>query len=113
MNKNKNIPQVDLDIIRSLVEQVLAEKQIPPPGFELTPEPSGYKKRSYYRATITVDIELWKRVQDECSKLRILPPRFIDSLLWQYFGKPKLSYECNEGSPLTPLDNEPDGSKAK
>ena len=93
MSKKKNISQFDLDTIRSVVEQFLAEKQTPPLGFELTPEPSGDKKRSYYRATVTVDTELWKRVQEECSKLRILPPRLLDSILWLHFNKPPLSFE--------------------
>lgn len=90
----------DEQFIRSIVEQILAEK-FPPPapteGLELTPDPVRGKRRDYTRTTITVDKKLWELVQVECEKLDILPPKLLDSLLWHYFGKPTLSYQ-DEGS---------------
>jgi hypothetical protein len=96
MSKHK----CDADFIRSIVEQVLAEKYTPQPvivdGIELTPEPSPGRKRKYVRSTITVDEKLWELVQEECKRLKILPPRLIDSLLWLHFNKPALSYQDEE-----------------
>lgn len=93
MSKHK----CDEEFIRSIVEQVLAEKYTPQPilvdGFELTPEPAPGKRREYFRATITIDQKLWDLVQKECERLGVLTPRFFDSLLWSYFNKPTLSYQ--------------------
>lgn len=90
----------DEDYIRSIIEQVLAEKRpsasVPTEGLELTPEPVRGKRRSYTRTTITVDDKLWELVQEECRKLHILPPRLLDSLLWHYFQRPTLSYQDEE-----------------
>ena len=89
--------KIDEAYIRSIVEKVLAEKQLPPPvivdGFELTPEPARGKRREYVRTTLTIDQKLWDLVQDECKRFNILPPRFLDSLLWHYFKRPVLSYQ--------------------
>ena len=92
--------KIDEEYLRCIIEKVLAEKQPPPPvpteGLELTPEPVRGKRRVYTRSTITVDNELWKLVQEECGNLHILPPRLIDSLLWHYFKKPRLSYQYED-----------------
>jgi len=84
---------IDINLIRKLVEKVLEEKQ----AIEFQPElvPTS-KDRVYHRATLTIDTELWQLLQDECKRLHILPPRLIDTLLWQYFNKPKLSFETGK-----------------
>lgn len=89
MSKQK----IDEKYIRSIVEKVLEEKH----AIEFQPElvPTS-KDRVYHRATLTIDVELWQRLQDECKRLHILPPRLIDTLLWQYFDKPKLSFETEK-----------------
>lgn len=84
---------IDIELIRRLVEQVLAEKQLISFQPELVPHS---KNRTYHRATLTIDTELWELLQHECKRLHILPPRLIDTLLWQYFGKPKLSFEKDQ-----------------
>ena len=84
---------IDVNLIRQLVEQVLEEKH----AIEFQPELVPISKdRVYHRATLTIDTELWQRLQDECKQLHILPPRLIDTLLWQYFDKPKLSFEIKK-----------------
>ena len=84
---------IDINLIRKLVEQVLEERN----QIEFQPElvPTS-KDRIYHRATLTIDVELWQRLQDECKRLHILPPRLIDTLLWQYFKKPPLSFEIEK-----------------
>ncbi len=85
--------KIDEKYIRSIVKQVLEEKQVVEFQPELVPTS---KDRTYHRATLTIDTELWARLQDECKRLHILPPRLIDTLLWQYFNKPKLSFETGK-----------------
>ena len=88
--------KIDEKYIRSIVEQVLAERQPPQPvqkGLEFTPNPPTGKRRNYIRTTITVDAALWELVQEECQRLSILPPKLIDTLLWNHFGQPQLSFQ--------------------
>jgi hypothetical protein len=84
----------DEQFIRDIIERVLAEKYPSINDIELTPDPTRVKPRLYTRTTLTIDNELWKLVQSECDRLKILPPKLIDSLLWHYFKKPTLSYQC-------------------
>ena len=91
---------IDEQYIRSIIEKVLAERQGESPdcAIELTPKPSRRNPRRYIRTTLTIDEQLWQMIQTECDRLNILPPKMIDSLIWNYFGKPKLSYEKEKSS---------------
>lgn len=53
-------------------------------------------EREYYRLSITVDEELMKLFNKEAKKLNITAPRLLDSILWERYGYPKLSFQPDE-----------------
>lgn len=104
------------DDIEKMVENYLNkrlagyEHNIPnePTEFELVPEPetvTGGAKgrrqdRKYEKISVTVDKNLWKIFRQKQKKLSCSGPRLMDSILWNFFGKPELSY----GNPKNPED---------
>jgi hypothetical protein len=76
--------------------------------FELVPEAetvTGGAKgrrqdRQYLKISLTVDKNLWKIFREKQKKLNCSAPRLMDSILWNFFRKPNLSY----GNPKNPED---------
>lgn len=69
-------------------------------GQDLPPEPQYLKgqrgrrqDRTYKRLTLSVDINLAERFEDEMRQLNVSAGRLFDIILWQRYGKPKLSFE--------------------
>ena len=68
---------------------------------QLCPEPGaiqGYgpgvrTQRVYQNFSSTVDIELWKIFTAKRKRLRTSTPRLLDTILWEYFGRPSLSFQ--------------------
>lgn len=49
--------------------------------------------RDYERVSITIDKELWKEFRAEQKRLHTTAPRLMDTILWHYYNKPRLSFE--------------------
>lgn len=65
-----------------------------PEADTITGEGKGRRlKRKYERVSLTIDSELWKLFRAEQKRLNTTAPRLMDSILWTYYGKPKLSFE--------------------
>jgi len=65
----------------------------------LCPEPVNVRgqniiyRREYVPMNSTIDVVLWGEFQALRRKLRVSTPRLLDSILWAFFGKPRLSFE--------------------
>lgn len=92
------------EIFEDLFNKKLAgyEHNLPnePTEIELVPEPetvTGGAKgrrqdRKYEKISLTVDKNLWNIFRQKQNKLKCTGPRLLDSILWNFFGKPELSY---------------------
>jgi hypothetical protein len=71
---------------------------------ELAPEPPAVTgegkgrryQRKYLKVSITVDMELWLLFQKEQKSMHTTAPHLMDSILWNHFGRPLLSFEKHE-----------------
>ena len=71
---------------------------------DLPPKPEKVQKlkgvpgenRKYQKVTVTIDKELWKRVEREKEVLGLSAGKTLDVILWRYFDKPKLSFETED-----------------
>lgn len=111
-----SLEHVTRDDIEKIVEHVLNQRISnyehnilnEPNTLELVPEPetvTGGAKgrrqdRQYLKISLTVDKNLWKIFRKKQKNLNCSAPRLMDSILWNFFGKPNLSY----GSPKNPED---------
>jgi hypothetical protein len=69
-------------------------------GADMPPAPEkipggrhGKKDREYEKVSVTIDKSLWDRFTKERDSLRLSSGRLMDKILWQYFGRPALSYQ--------------------
>jgi hypothetical protein len=53
----------------------------------------GKKDREYLKVSLTIDKSLWDRFTKERDALRLSSGRLMDKILWEYYGKPLLSYQ--------------------
>ncbi|MGA8832033.1 MAG: hypothetical protein WB554_10530 [Desulfomonilaceae bacterium] len=100
--------QLTRDDVEQIVEKYLKKRLAgyepdilnEPAEFELVPEPetvTGGPKgrrqdRKYEKISLTGDRNLWKIFRQKQKKLSCSAPRLMDSILWNFFGKPELSY---------------------
>ena len=71
---------------------------------QLVPEPETIKgegkgrrlTRDYERFSVTVDKELMKLFTQEVKQLKTTSPRLLDTILWERYGRPKLSFQVEE-----------------
>jgi hypothetical protein len=64
---------------------------------DMPPEPGpggrhGKKDREYFKISLTIDQGLWNRFIEERDALRLSSGRLMDKILWEYYGRPSLSY---------------------
>lgn len=73
------------------------------PGPDMPPEPE-YRKgqkgrkqnRTYERLTVSLDANLAKLFKAEMKRRRVSSGRLMDIICWNYFGRPRLSFEVGE-----------------
>jgi len=63
-----------------------------PPAPETIKGKHGKKDREYEKVSITVDKSLWSRFIQERNTSRLSSGRLMDKILWEYYGRPPLSY---------------------
>jgi hypothetical protein len=62
-----------------------------PPAPEISGR-HGKKDREYFKVSLTIDKSLWNRFIQERDSLRLSSGRLMDKILWEYYGRPALSY---------------------
>ncbi|HMK37603.1 MAG TPA: hypothetical protein VK463_21200 [Desulfomonilaceae bacterium] len=92
------------------------QDDLPPEPTEIKREPGTKTKgrsrqnRNYERHTVTVDSNLW-RLFEQDMKRRQIPSagRMMDVILWNYYGKPALSYMIESQKPEKNSSKDPKG----
>jgi hypothetical protein len=82
------------------------QDDLPPEPKEIKKEPGTKGKgrsrqnRDYERHTVTVDSSLWRLFEQDMKNRRISSAgRMMDVILWNYYGKPDLSYMTESQKP--------------
>jgi hypothetical protein len=70
-----------------------ANEDMPPEPETLRGMGRGRKEsRDYHRLTTAIDKELFKLFSRECKQRKLSTGKLLDAILWNRYGKPKLSY---------------------
>ncbi len=79
----------------SALREALGGLECTPPGQqrEMPPLPDRNTDRRWEKLAGTCDCELVKRFHDERRKLRLSVSQMLDYVLWNFFGKPSLSFQ--------------------
>jgi hypothetical protein len=108
--------------VRQVVQEEISRHVVGGTGFrnepkqeddDLPPEPKEIKKkpgtkakgrsrqnRDYVRHTVTVDSTLWRLFEKDMKRRRVSSAsRMMDVILWNYYGKPALSYMTESQEP--------------
>jgi hypothetical protein len=98
--------EVCREMIEALQSQAAAIGEFPPePDTVRGGAPGRRGNRRYRKASFTIDDELWKLFEAERDKLKLSNSRMMDTILWRYFGKPRLSYESeSDDKPRTTIE---------
>ena len=91
------------EMIESLRPQAIAAEDLPPEPQSVKGRPGRRQDRDYEKVTVTIDRLLWERFCQERDHLGVSSSRMMDVVLWQRYGKPRLSFEP-EQKPETTLD---------
>lgn len=102
---------ISTDELHQMIDKVVSDKlsaikssvQNDTDNIELVPKPKPKKgegkgrrlDRQFDKVTITIDKNLNKLFNQEARRLRIEQSRLIDSILWNRYGKPALTYGDN------------------
>lgn len=88
---------------REVFREMQNEMIVPTTIEDIPPEPAtvrGVKgrrqDRDYQKVTLTIDRALWELFEAERKGLSVSAARMMDTILWRYFGRPKLSFEKDE-----------------
>lgn len=85
-------------IARETFQEMIQTMRTIPPVFPESPLPlphrTGRKEdRKYTKMTITLDNVLAERLLSEAKKQRLSPGKILDSILWERYGRPRLTYQ--------------------
>lgn len=112
-------------ISRQFVGSTGFNSELKPEQDDLPPEPKEIKKkpgtkgkgrsrqnRDYVRHTVTVDSSLWRLFEQDMKSRRVSSAsRMMDVILWNYYGRPTLSYMTESEKPQKDKgENQKDGS---
>lgn len=95
-------------IVRNEVERMMESirptsdllEAAPFPSEKLPREGKGRPPSPGHREPLgtTLDGELYKLFREECIKRGMTAARLLDTIIWHYFGKPRLSFEISDES---------------
>jgi hypothetical protein len=90
--------------LESAVKEVLASSERTPPGQcrEMSPQPERVTDRRWEKLAGTCDCQLAERFHDERRKLRLSVSQMLDYVLWNFFGKPRLSFQSERSEESEP-----------
>ena len=69
------------------------ESTAPAPKHEMPPQPKRVTDRSWEKLAGTCDCQLVERFHAERRKLRLSGSQMLDYVLWNFFDKPRLSFQ--------------------
>ena len=87
------------EIVREELDKFFKERDYevdqlcPEPGSVQGYGPGRKTTRKYENISTTIDSNLWALFTAKRKKLRTSAPRLMDTILWEYFGRPRLSFE--------------------
>lgn len=80
--------------IKQVVNIEMNKMETPPETTTIKGSGKGRKEtRKYQKISPTIDVEIYKLLMSDCAKRKISVGKYLDQILWHWFGKPKLSYE--------------------
>jgi hypothetical protein len=92
-------------LLESAVKEVLGGLERIPSGHrhEMPPQPEKVTDRQWEKLAGTCDCELAKLFHEKRRELRLSVSQMLDYVLWNFFGKPRLSFQSkdSEGSEQT------------
>ena len=104
--------EVCQEMIESLRPRVVAAEDLPPEPQSIKGKPGRRQNRDYEKISVTLDSALWEKFKAERDRLKVSNSRLIDIILWQRYGKPRLSFESKPNNkPKTTIEM-PDIDKA-
>ena len=95
--------------LQSAMREALGNLECNPPEqqHEMPPQPERNTDRRWEKLAGTCDCRLVERFHDERRKLRLSVSQMLDYVLWNFFGKPRLSFQSKRSE-----DSEPQGEKS-
>jgi hypothetical protein len=92
---------VDHGLLESAIEDVLERLERTSPGqqHDMPPQPERVTDRRWEKLAGTCDCELVKLFHERRRELRLSVSQMLDYALWNFFGKPRLSYESKASEP--------------
>ncbi len=97
------------DLVRKEVQKIMEAQRttrtdvrdVPPsPSGRISTEGRGRPVNPGGRVKLagTVDVELERLFREECTKRGMSVSRLLDTVIWHFFGKPRLSFETSDNS---------------
>jgi hypothetical protein len=82
-------------VLQSAVKEVLGNLERTPSGRqpEMPPQPDRISDRRWEKLAGTCDCELVKLFHERRRELRLSVSQMLDYVLWNFFGKPRLSFQ--------------------
>lgn len=88
-------------LLESAVMEVLDSLERTPSGLqhEMPPQPERVTDRHWEKLAGTCDCELAKLFQERRRELRLSVSQMLDYVLWNFFGRPRLSFQSKASEP--------------
>jgi hypothetical protein len=97
--------EVFKEMIESLRPQATVAEDLPPEPKSVKGKPGRRQNRDYEKISVTLDSALWEKFKAERDRLKVSNSRLIDIILWQRYGKPRLSFESKPNNkPKTTIE---------
>ncbi len=89
-------------LLESGVREVLGSLERTPLGLqhEIPPQPERVTDRQWEKLAGTCDCELVRLFHGKRRELRLSVSQMLDYVLWNFFGRPRLSFESDASKPL-------------
>jgi len=83
-----------LQTMQAKKQSILDIEDMPPEPQVIKGEGKGRREnRDYQKVSLTIDKILWAKFCQERDRRRVSSGRLMDAILWNRYGRPKLSYE--------------------
>jgi hypothetical protein len=88
-------------LLESAVKEVLGSLERTPPGhrYEMPPQPERVTDRRWEKLAGTCDCELVSLFHEKRRDLRLSVSQMLDYALWNFFGRPRLSFQSKASEP--------------
>jgi len=92
---------VDHGLLQSAIEDVLERLERTPSGlqYDMPPQPKRVTDRGWEKLAGTCDCELAQLFHEKRRELRLSVSQMLDYVLWNFFGRPRLSFQSKASEP--------------